>query len=407
MNFLIFNCGSSSLKFQVIAVEDGAGGGQAPRLARGQIAPLGDRATCQFSATAGPSLREIAAIPQHEAAVATALRWLDAVPGAAAGRSLLRSLDAVGHRIVHGGERFGDAVAVDEATIAALDALEELAPLHNPPALRALRACRAALGPELPVVAAFDTAFHQTLPAVATTYALPDELARRHGIRRYGFHGLSHRYLAERYAELVGLPREQVTIVTLHLGSGCSACAIRRGRSVDTSMGFTPLESLVMSTRSGDLDPAAVTYLMQHEGVSAAEVETWLNERAGLLGVSGRSADIREVLAHEADEPRCRLAVDLFCYRARKYIGAYLAALGGAQAVVFSGGIGEHAPAIRARICEGLQWCGLTLDPERNAAVVGAEGCISAAGASLQAYVIPSDEEIVIARDAARLLQPS
>jgi acetate kinase len=290
--------------------------------------------------------------------------------------------------------------------MAALAALNDLAPLHNPPALSAIRACRAALGPTLPMVAAFDTAFHQTLPDYAAFYALPHDLSERHGIRRYGFHGLAHRYVALRYAELTGTPPHQVTIITLHLGNGCSACAIRDGASVDTSMGFTPLEGLVMGTRAGDVDPTVMRYLMHKEGVSVDEVETWLNTRSGLLGVSGESNDMRQLLVQADRNPRARLAIELFCYRARKYVGAYLAALGGATALVFSGGIGEHSSAIRAKICQGMQWCGIELDAAQNASIQGREGRVSAAAARVQVHVIPSDEEILIARDTAGLLQP-
>jgi acetate kinase len=406
MKLLIFNCGSSSVKFQVIELEAGpARQPQDRRLARGLVERIGGEATCTFVAPSGETSRATASLASHEAAVHAILQWLEGVPDAAMGKPLLQELDAIGHRIVHGGERFGAAALLDDGVIAALADLEELAPLHNPPAIRAIRACRAALGPSTPMVAAFDTAFHQTLPDYAASYALPYELARRHRIRRYGFHGLAHGYLAARYAELTGLPREQVTIVTLHLGNGCSACAIRRGISVDTSMGFTPLEGLVMGTRSGNLDPAVVSYLADKEGASAAEVEQWLNERAGLLGVSGRSNDMRELLARAGDEARCRLAVDLFCYRARQYVGAYLAVLGGAQALVFSGGIGEHSPEVRARICADMQWCGLRLDAAQNARAVGAEGRISAPDAGMHVYVIAADEEIMIAREAANLLQ--
>jgi acetate kinase len=246
---------------------------------------------------------------------------------------------------------------------------------------------------------------HSSSGRCGAVYALPYELSQRYGIRRYGFHGLAHRYAARRYAELTAIPIDAAKIVALHLGNGCSASAIRGGKSVDTSMGFTPLEGLVMGTRTGDLDPAVVSYLIRQEGAAAAEVEAWLNERSGLLGISGWSNDMRELLAHAAEDGRARLAVELFCYRARKYIGAYLAALGGAAALTFSGGIGEHSPAIRASICAGMQWCGLAVDPARNEAVVGGEGRISPPDARIPVYVIPSDEELLIAHDAANLLQ--
>jgi len=405
MQVLVLNCGSSSLKFQLIDPEAAVGwGGQAHRLARGLIERIGSEATCTFSAAEHPPQQETVPIRDHEEAVRKALTWLQSIPAATSGMAALHDLSAVGHRVVHGGDRFQAAVLIQADTVAAIEAYNELAPLHNPASVSGIRAAHAVLGPDVPMVAVFDTAFHQTLPEHAATYAIPHELALRHRIRRYGFHGLAHRYLALRYAELVGTALDRVNLITLHLGNGCSACAIQGGRSVDTSMGFTPLEGLVMGTRTGDLDPALVGYLARKEGAAVAEVEAWLNERSGLLGVSGRSYDMRELLAHAGEDARSRLAVDLFGYRARKYLGAYLAALGGAEAIVFSGGIGENAPLVRANICEGMQWCGLELDPGRNEAVVGSEGRISAAHARIHAYVIPSDEELLIARDTASVI---
>ena len=368
INVLVLNCGSSSLKFQLLAMpgED--------RLARGVVERIGG---------------DHAAAVQH--AVAEAMR--------AGGR-----VDAVGHRIVHGGDRFTEPVVIDEAVTAALDALTELAPLHNGPGVAGIRATRAVLGARVPMVAAFDTAFHAAMPPRAARYALDWEVAERHHVRRYGFHGLSYRYVTGRYASLTGIPPSRATFVGLHLGNGCSAVAVRNGTSVDTSMGFTPLEGLVMGTRSGDVDPAVIGYLARAEHVAEAEVERWLNERSGLLGVSGRSGDMRDLLAAEATDARAALAIDLFCYRARKYVGAYLAALGGATAVVFTGGIGEHNPEVRRRICEDMTWCGLALDEARNRATVGKEGVITADGAAVRALVIPTDEERVIARDVAECL---
>jgi acetate kinase len=406
MRVLVFNCGSSSLKFQVIEPDvDGTPGAHDRRLARGTIERIGGEALCTFVAEGSAAWRETAHINSHEDAVEKALSWLR--PSTAAGRQRTApdALDAIGHRVVHGGDKFATSAVLDDNVIAAIEALNELAPLHNPPAVKAIRACRTLLGEAIPMVAAFDTAFHQTLPPHASVYALPHELATRHGIRRYGFHGLAHRFVSLRYAEITQTPRQQVNIITLHLGNGCSACAIGDGTSVDTSMGFTPLEGLVMGTRTGDLDPTVVSYLVHKESVSIAEVETWLNQRSGLLGVSGRSNDMRELLDHAPTDARAQLAIDLFCYRARKYIGAYLAVLGGAAAVVFSGGIGEHAPLIRAKICDTMQWCGLELDPERNNAVVGTEGVISLPNAAIQSYVIPSDEELLIARDTVEALR--
>jgi acetate kinase len=253
----------------------------------------------------------------------------------------------------------------------------------------------------------FDTAFHQTLPERAYLYAIPYSLYRRHRIRRYGFHGTSHRYVAYRYRQLTGRSRADTNIITLHLGSGASACAIRRGESIDTSMGLTPLEGLVMGTRSGDLDPAIPEFIATKEGLDHHGVEVLLNKESGLLGISGLTNDMRELLAemHENDDRRARLAIEVFCYRARKYVGAYLAALGGADAIVFTGGIGENSHDVRAAILEGFAWFGLELDAGANAETTGGRaGAITRAGSRLEAWVIPTDEELLIARDTARLV---
>jgi acetate kinase len=406
MNVLVFNCGSSSLKFQVIDLAGSAASDERDRrLARGLIERIGGEASCAFTTMDGRAVEHTTPIATHEDAVREALKWLASVSTVGQNTSLLQSLDAVGHRIVHGGAHFRSSVRIDDAVIGTLESLNELAPLHNPPALRAIGACQNVLGPALPMVAAFDTAFHQTLPDYASSYALPYDLSARHGIRRYGFHGLAHRYVTLRYGELTGTPSDRITIITLHLGNGCSASAIQHGQSVDTSMGFTPLEGLVMGTRTGDVDPTVMSYLVHKEGVSVDEVETWLNMRSGLRGVSGLSNDMRELLAQADRNDRALLAVNLFCYRARKYVGAYLAVLGGASALVFSGGIGEHSPPVRAKICDAMQWCGLELDPERNARIQGSEGRISRSDARMHVYVIPSDEEILIAHDTAELLR--
>jgi acetate kinase len=282
--------------------------------------------------------------------------------------------------------------------------VEALAPLHNRPSLAGVRACREVLGSEPPMVAVFDTAFHALMPAKAARYAIPWQLARKHGIRRFGFHGLSYAWVTARAAALLGRAPDDVRLVALHLGSGCSAAAIRDGASVDTSMGLTPLEGLVMATRSGDVDPALLGYLVRTEGVNVAEVESWLNERSGLLGLAGGSGDVRDLLAREHDDPRAHTALEVFCHRARKYLGAYLAVLEGADAVVFTGGVGTHQPEIRRRIAGGFEWCGLALDADANAAVQGREAVISAAGSAVQALVVPADEERVIAHETAACL---
>jgi acetate kinase len=391
MQVLALNTGSSSIKFQVFASE-GAGGPR--RLAHGAIERLGEKATLGFEAEGRAPLRATERIGDHAAGVQRVLDWTTRTVG---------RVDAVGHRVVHGGLRFTAPVTIDEEVIGEIEALERLAPLHNAPALAGIRAVSAQL-PGAPMVAVFDTAFHATLPDHASRYAIPWELAERHGIRRYGFHGTSYRSVLARYLALTGIPRERTRVVALHLGNGASAAAIAAGRSVDTSMGLTPLEGLVMGTRSGDLDPAIVTQLARAEGVTADTVVRWLNERSGLLGLSGLSADVRELLAAEATDARARLALDVFCHRARKYVGAYLAVLGGADALIFTGGIGEHAPEIRERICRGLGWTGLAVDAARNGAARGVEARIDRDGSALAVWTIPTDEERVIAEDTLACL---
>ena len=402
MRVLVLNCGSSSLKFKLIEIlAPLVSGGRENRLARGLIDRIGDQAICTFTGTGRSPCSESTPIRNHEEAVQKVLSWLKPEKG-----SGFEEIDAVGHRVVHGGDRFTGSVLIDDEVDAIIEALNDLAPLHNPACLSGIRAARAVLSSAVPMVAVFDTAFHHTIPDYASTYAIPYELSSRHRVRRYGFHGLAHNYLALRYAEIRRIPTDQVKIVTFHLGNGCSAAAIRRGKSVDTSMGFTPLEGLVMGTRSGDLDPAVVGYLALKEGLSVAEVETLLNKQSGLLGISGWSHDMRELLERAKEDGRARLAIEIFCYRARKYLGAYLAALGSAEAVVFSGGIGENSPLVRAKICEGMEWCGLRLDSHRNDALVGVEGQISTDTARIHAYVIPTDEELVIARETVSVVDP-
>ncbi|HJX09729.1 MAG TPA: acetate kinase [Candidatus Binatia bacterium] len=399
MKILVFNCGSSTLKFQVIET-----GGeldsrkQERKLARGIVDRIGGKSAHRFEAARGEVDEKSAAVHDHEEAVIRVVRWL---------RSISESIqvDAVGHRLVHGGDCFAESARIDEDVVATLETLCEIAPLHNPPAVSGIRAAQKILGPVIPMVAVFDTSFHHTIPEGAATYAIPYELSQKHGIRRYGFHGLAHQYDVMRYGEITGTPNGEINVVTLHLGNGCSACAVRGGISVDTSMGFTPLEGLVMGTRSGDLDPALVSYLAHKEGVAADEVEEWLNKRSGLLGLSGLSNDMRELTAAYDENPRARLAVDVFCYRARKYLGAYLAVLGGAEAVIFSGGIGENSPLVREKICAGMEWCGLRLDAGANSTVIGRDGCISVAEAAMKAFVIHTDEEAIIAQETARLIQ--
>ncbi len=400
MIVLAVNCGSSSVKFGLFEVEPAAPErGWERNLAHGVFEGLSGGDAVFTLRVGDQAERERVTVQGHEPAVRHLLARM------AEDQWRLPAISAVGHRVVHGGERFIRPTLIDPRALAVLEDLETLAPLHNARSLAGIQAARKALGPGVPTVAVFDTAFHASLPERASRYAIPSDLTRRHGIRRFGFHGLSYQSVLSRYCRLTGSPPERATLVALHLGNGCSAAAIKEGRSVDTSMGFTPLEGLVMGTRSGDLDPALVGYLAQKEGVPVQTIEEWLTTRSGLLGLSGLSDDMRTLLARECDHPGARLAIEIFCYRARKYIGAYLAALGGAHAIVFTGGIGENSPEIRARICEGMEWCGLTLDPAVNATVVGAEGLISRHDVQLRAYVIPTDEELVIAQETARCVE--
>lgn len=407
MHVLVLNVGSSTLKFQLVRTDaERMGANEDEKLARGVIERIGGEAVFVMTADGRAPVRGSAAIRDHRAAVDHLIRWLaseeSGVPIGSTGE-----IEAVGHRVVHGGERFQRSVLIDDDVLRGIEDTIDLAPLHNPHNLRGIQAARATLGPGIPQVAVFDTAFHHTLPERAYLYAIPYQYYRRYKVRRYGFHGTSHRYVAHRWRRLTGTARDATRLVTLHLGNGCSACAIEGGNSVDTSMGLTPLEGLVMGTRSGDIDPAILDYVASKEGLSLAEIEGMLNKQSGLLGISGLTNDMRELLeeSREHEDRRAILAVDIFCYRVTKYIGAYLAALNGADALVFAGGIGENAPSVRERICRGLDWIGVRLEPARNEEMVGGrEGRIDADGSRLAVWVIPTDEELLIARDTVRVV---
>lgn len=407
MNILVLNVGSSTLKFQLVETdEQRLADATDRRLARGSIERIGGEAVYTYRSLDGESVTGQASLRDHRAAVDHLMGWITGTESGVPIASVAE-IGAAGHRVAHGGERFIHSVRIDDAVMKGIEETIDLAPLHNPANLKGIQAVRAVLGPGVPQVAVFDTAFHHTLPERAYLYAIPYSLYRRHRVRRYGFHGTSHRYVSWRYRLLTGKEREETNIVTLHLGNGCSACAISGGDSIDTSMGFTPLEGLVMGTRSGDVDPAVLDYVGEKEGLSPHDVELLLNKQSGLLGISGLTNDMRELLAEarEHDDRRARLAIDLFCYRVRKYVGAYAAALGGADAICFAGGVGENAAEVRARICEGLEFLGLQLDPALNDSTVGGrEGCISVEGGRLAAWVIPTDEELLIARDTFRVV---
>jgi acetate kinase len=386
MNILVVNCGSSSVKLQILDTSDA----RATPLADASAERLGPEATLTARRADGEVVRRQEPIGDWGRAIGTLLDVL--------GEGSPPPVDAIGHRVVQGGE-FYEPTIIDDAVIAAIDRARRLAPLHNGPALEGIRAIRQRL-PDTPMAAVFDTAFHASMPAEAAHYALPEKMAIDWGVRRFGYHGIAHRSMSERFAELARTPPDDVVLVTLQLGNGCSAAAVRGRASVDTSMGFTPVEGLVMGTRPGDVDPSVVTYLQREHGVSPEDVETMLNHQSGLLGVSGTTADMAALLEQEAQgEPRALAAIEMFCYRVRKYIGAYMAVLGKTQAIVFGGGIGERSPEVRRRICEPLEALGILIDQRANLSLNGAEGRFSADASPIAAWVIPSDEERVIARD--------
>ncbi|MGC8843458.1 MAG: acetate kinase, partial [bacterium] len=321
----------------------------------------------------------------------------------------LEEIEAVGHRVVHGGERFTEPVLIDEEVERAIEECANLAPLHNPPNLTGIRAAKALL-PNVPHIAVFDTAFHSTMPPRAYIYALPYEFYERYRIRRYGFHGTSHYYVSRRAIQYLkenfSIEPSQSKVITCHLGNGCSVTAVLGGESIDTSMGLTPTEGLVMGTRCGDIDPAIIPFLMEKEGLTPKEMDDILNKKSGLLGISGQTNDMRDIEEEIAKgNKRAKLAFDIFCYRVKKYIGAYAAVMGGVDALVFTGGIGENGPMEREAICSGLEFLGIKIDPEKNESTIrGKEGDISEKGASARVLVIPTNEELVIAQETARLV---
>jgi acetate kinase len=405
MNILVLNCGSSSVKFQIIATDlDMIANDSDQRLARGSLERIGGEAIVALQEGSQQKQLSTEMLRDTRSAVELILRWATSDNGPSQVQSVA-DIHAVGHRVVHGGEHFNKSVKIDGKVLRAIEDCIELAPLHNPTNIKGIQAARDVFGNGLPQVAVFDTAFHQTLPEHDFLYAIPYQLYRRYRIRRYGFHGTSHRYVAYRYRQLQKLTRDQTNVITIHLGNGCSIAGIRGGNSQDTSMGLTPLEGLVMGTRSGDIDPAIVDFIGVKEGLSSREVETLLNKQSGLLGISGLTNDMRELLAEEKEnnDRRAHLAIEVFSYRVRKYIGAFLAATGGADAIIFTGGIGENSAEVRRRICAGLEWLGLELDEEKNSlGHSGFEGIISKPGGRFSAFVIPTDEELLIARDTLR-----
>jgi acetate kinase len=398
VNVLVVNCGSSSIKYSLVRMHNGESG---DLLASGLVEKIGNPPSrLKHKAGDKSDCRDVQA-PDHRAAFALVMQAL--AEGPAAVISGPGEIQAVGHRVVHGAERFTGSVRIDADVIKALEDFSSLAPLHNPPNLVGIREAMS-LMPGVPHVAVFDTAFHQTLPTHAFLYPLPYDLYAQHRIRRYGFHGTSHRYVTEVAARVLGKPLDGANVITAHLGNGCSITAVAGGKSVDTSMGMTPLEGLVMGTRSGDVDPGLLFHLIRSLGKTPDEIDSLLNRQSGLLGISGVSNDMRELVAAAAGgNTRADLAIEIFCYRLKKYIGAYTAVLGRVDALVFTGGIGENSAAVRERTCRGLDGLGYVLDASRNAAGARGPRDIGADGSPHRILVIPTDEEMMIARDTARI----
>ena len=392
---LVVNCGSSSIKFQLYQMPE------REVISRGLVERIGEPGATLQHQYEDETRRLEGQIADHEEGMALILEVLAGSGGALENTG---EISAVGHRVVHGGERFTGSVLITPEVIASIEHYADLAPLHNPPNLTGIRAAMQEL-PEVPQVACFDTAFHATIPEVAYTYALPYQLYEKYGIRRYGFHGTSHRYVARRAAALLGRGKYELNCITIHLGNGCSMAAVRDGRSIDTSMGLTPLEGLVMGTRSGDFDPAILFYLAD-KGYDMTALNKLCNKQSGLIGISGESNDMRTLfaLADEGHE-RARLAIEIFGYRIKKYIGAYMAVLGRTDAVVFTGGIGENAARVRADACQGLEPLGVAVDEEVNGQVIGRrEGSISPPDSPVQVLVVPTDEEAAIAADTYQIV---
>lgn len=335
-------------------------------------------------------------IPDHKVGIKMALQALTSKDYGVI--SDMSEIDAVGHRVVHGGERFTDSVLITSDVLQGIEACSEIAPLHNPPNLYGINACMEIMR-GTPQVAVFDTAFHQTMPKVAYLYGLPYEMYVKYGLRRYGFHGTSHKYVAQRAAEMMGEHMNDLRIITCHLGNGASLTAIKYGKSIDTSMGYTPLEGLIMGTRSGEIDPAIIPFLMEKENMNAQQIDDYLNRRSGILGISGLSSDFRDLesAANRGDE-RSQLAIDVFAYKVKKYIGGYVAAMGGLDAIVFTAGLGENSPFMRDKICNGLEYLGTRIDPDLNK-IRGKAREISVKRARVKIFVVPTNEELVIARD--------
>ena len=395
MKVLVLNSGSSSIKYQFYDTTTQTA------LAKGIVERIGmSSAVLTHTRYDGDEIKIVGEILDHQIAIEYVLGvMLSKNHGVIDDKE---DIEAVGHRVVHGGETFSDSVFITDQVIQVLQDNIELAPLHNPPNIRGIQACKRIL-PNTPQCGIFDTAFHIKMPPKAFLYGIPYELYKKYKIRRYGFHGTSHLFVSNKAAEILGRPKEELKIITMHLGNGCSMAAVDKGRSVDTTMGFTPLEGLLMGTRSGDIDTTVILYIMGKEGLTLGEAQTLLNKHSGLLGISGESSDMREIIASAKEaHKRSQYAFDIFCYRIKKYLGAYIAAMNGADAIVFTGGIGENSADVREEVCKDMDFLGIQLDPEKNKQK---DLIMSADGSKVAVMRIPTNEELVIALDTAKIVE--
>ncbi len=392
MKILVLNCGSSSIKYQLFDIET------KEVLAKGGIEKIGlEGSFIKFSLPNGEKETIMTAIPEHTTGVRLIIDLLTSDKYGVV-RSI-EEIDAVGHRMVHGGEKFSASTLLTDEVLKTFEACNDLAPLHNPANLKGVNAVKE-VAPDIPQVGVFDTAFHQTMPDYAYMYAVPYELYEKYGIRRYGFHGTSHRYITKRALEILGIPAEGSKIVTCHIGNGGSCAAVKDGKSIDTSMGLTPLAGLMMGTRSGDIDPGAIPFIMDKMGLSTQELSDLLNKKSGVAGISGVSSDMREVkAAAEAGNKRAELANTMYFYRIKKYIGEYAAAMGGVDVIIFAGGVGENQADCRETVLSGLEFMGVELDKEKNAVTRGEEAILSTPNSKVKVLLIPTDEELMIASD--------
>jgi len=396
MKILVINCGSSSLKYQLINMEN------EKCLALGLVERIGIEGSKLTQKVNGEKYIIEEAMKDHTDAIRLVIGALvDADHGVI---KELSEIGAVGHRVVHGGEKYAQSVKINDDVMKILEECSKLAPLHNPANIIGINACKE-LMPNVPMVAVFDTAFHQTMPEVAYIYPLPYDLYTEYGVRKYGFHGTSHRYVSSKVAEMMGKDIKELKLITCHLGNGASVAAIQNGKSVETSMGFTPLEGIAMGTRCGSIDPAIITYIMKEKKLTVDQVNDIMNKESGVFGISGVSSDFRDIedAAWKDGNHRAQLAIDVFCYKVKKFIGSYVAVMGGVDAIVFTAGLGENSPEVREQICSGLEFLGTVIDKTKNN-VRGKDAEISTDDSTTKIFVIPTNEELVIARDTLDLI---